>query len=151
MNTTAHIPYEMQKYETYINEVLRTDLNNVCTELDKVNTDLAEYEHLTKIIKQVEEFTGKRPTYKTMMNIGCNFFMEAQSEELSQMLLDIGLGCYLEFPLVDASKFIDVKVQFLRKKQDLLHEKSAKIKAHIKLMLVYMSELVNTGKTQQNS
>lgn len=132
---------EIQKYETYINEVLKSDLNRVCSQLDQVTTDLAEYQQLTQTIKLLNEFKETGQVYKTMMDIGCNYFMQTRVDDLSHILIDVGVGCYLELTLDEALKFIETKVKFLNNKQALLREKSAKIKGHIKLMLLYMNQL----------
>lgn len=140
MNDTS-ISTEVMKYETYINEVLKSDLNRICRQLDEVNTDLAEYQALQKTINLLGELKDTNQVYKTMMDIGCNFFMETRVEDLSHISLDIGQGCYLELTLNEALKFLRSKLDFLTSKQGLLSEKSAKIKAHIKLMLLYVNQL----------
>ncbi|XP_065219777.1 protein UXT [Planococcus citri] len=141
-----NVLFEIEKYETYINEVLKSDLNKICSQLDEVNTDIAEYQSLQKTINLLQEFKDKNQVYKTMMDIGCNFFMETRVNDLSHILLDIGQGCYLEFTLVEALKFLENKLKFLTNRQDSLHEKSAKIKAHIKLMLLYVNQLNDSHK-----
>lgn len=144
-----NIPIEIEKYEAYINEVLKSDLSNVCLQLDQVNGDLAEYQQLTKTINLLQEFKKSDQVYKTMMDIGCNYFMQTRVEDLSHILLDVGLGCYLEFNLSEALRFIETKENFLTSKQKLLREKSAKVKAHIKLMLLYMNQFYGTEEKQK--
>lgn len=132
---------QLLKYETYVNDILKQDLRKVCDEIDRVNNDLAEYEQLNKTITMMTEYKEQKETFKSLTDIGCSFFMQTQVNDFSAILLNIGKECYLEFSLTEAQKFTETKENFLHSRLNALREKSAKIKAHIKLMLLYMNTL----------
>lgn len=127
---------QLRRCEVYVNEVLKPDLRKVCDALDQANNDLAEYEQLNKTIEMMTKYQEQKETFKSMIDIGCSFFMEAHVDDFSAIFLDIGQGCYLEFSLKEAQQFIRAKEKFLHTRLSALREESAKIKGHIKMMLL---------------
>ena len=132
---------KLEKYETYVNDVLRADLGTIRDELDRAITDLAEYEQLEKTIEIMKECRVREDTFKLLSDIGCNFFMQANVEDFSSILLNVGYGYHLSFTLDEALLFISSKKKYLDVRISALRNNSAKIKAHIKLMLLYMNQL----------
>ena len=135
------ISEQLHKYETYVNEVLKSDLNKVCLELDRVTKDLAEYQHLRETINMILNRKENNETYEFTTDIGCDFRARVVVDDMSSILLELGLGYYLDFTLPDALRFIEAREKFLNSKLTSLRDRSAKIKAHIKLILIYCQEL----------
>lgn len=134
---------KLEKYEAYVNEVLRVDLDSICKELDRVITDFAEYEQLGNVIELLKEYKTRNEVFKTLTDIGCSFFMQTNVEDPSSILLNIGYGYYLEFTLDEALMFVRAKQKLLDTRITGLRNNSAKVKAHIKLLLMYMDKFNN--------
>ncbi len=132
------------KYERYINEVLKADLESVCAELDRTNSDLADYQQLHQTILHMLSCKENGKTFKTMVDIGCNFFTQAHVDSFESILLNIGMGYFLEFELEAAAKFTKRKEELLSSRLKALRTKSAEIKAHIKMLLLYIGQLNGT-------
>lgn len=133
------------KYETFINDVLKEDLRVLEIRLQQVNaeiSDLIQQKHTLKIITDKDLHPNG---FKTQVNLGCNFFMEAAVEDVSKMLVNIGLNHYLELTHTEVVKYLDVRIKALESKSEELKTKSAETKAHIKLILMGINELQNKG------
>ncbi|XP_022116616.2 protein UXT homolog [Pieris rapae] len=138
---TSNIENTITKYENFINDVLKEDLRIIHLKLGKVNaevTDLIQQKHALRVITD----KNMHPEgFKTQMNLGCNFFMEASVADTSQLLMNIGLNTYLELSLLEANKYLDARIKVFEHSSQELLKKAAETKAHIKLMLIGISEL----------
>ncbi|XP_047994198.1 protein UXT homolog [Leguminivora glycinivorella] len=138
---SAQIEESIAKYEAFINDVLKEDLKKVDWRLQQINaeiTDLIQQKHTLEVVTSKE----KHPEgFKTQVNIGCNFFMEASVPDTSTMLINVGLNNFLEFPAEEVVKYLDVRIKAFERKAEELKDQSAKTKAHIKLMLFGIGEL----------
>lgn len=133
------------KYEAFINDVLKEDLRVLEIRLQQVNaeiSDLIQQKHTLKIITDKDLHPNG---FKTQVNLGCNFFMEAAVEDVSKMLVNIGLNHYLELTHTEVVKYLDVRIKAFESKSEELKTKSAETKAHIKLILMGINELQNQG------
>lgn len=131
------------RYETFINDVLREDLKRVDLRLQEVNgeiTDLFQQKHSLKVITDKKTHPNG---FKTQVNLGCNFFMEASVSDTSTLLMHIGLNHYLEFTTEEANRYLDVRIKAFEKKAEELKNQGAETKAHIKLMLFLIGEIQN--------
>lgn len=131
------------RYETFINDVLKEDLKQVDLRLQEVTgeiTDLIQQKHSLKVITDRKTHPNG---FKTQVNLGCNFFMEASVSDTSTLLMHIGLSHYLEFTTEEANRYLDVRIKAFEKKAEEIKNQGAEIKAHIKLMLFHMGEIQN--------
>ncbi|XP_026734699.1 protein UXT homolog [Trichoplusia ni] len=129
------------KYENFINDVLKEDLRQLDIRLQQVNaeiTDMIQQKHTLKVITDKNVHPNG---FKSQVNIGCNFFMEASVTDTSKLLMNIGLNHHLEFTIEEANKYLDVRIKAFEKKAEELQTKAAETKAHIKLMLFGIGEL----------
>ncbi|XP_023229563.1 protein UXT-like isoform X1 [Centruroides sculpturatus] len=129
-------------YENFINDVLKEDLKKILKERDRVCGRLAEYLQLQTVIERLQEEEVSE-TLKTKIDIGCNFYVQAVVPDCKKIFLHIGFGFYLEYTLDEAIRFINKKVKQLNKELEELSKNSAKVKAHIKLVLEGLRELQN--------
>lgn len=137
----VNVAETVTKYENFINDVLKEDLRQLELRLQRVNaeiSDLIQQKHTLKVITDKKMHPNG---FKTQVNLGCNFFMEASVPDTSNLLLNIGLNHYLEFTIEEANKYLDVRIKAFERKAEELQTKSAETKAHIKLMLMGISEL----------
>ncbi|XP_059058313.1 protein UXT [Achroia grisella] len=143
--TELKIDETILKYETFINDVLKEDLRQLHDRLQYVNaemSDLIQQKHTLKVVNNKQMHPHG---FKTQVNIGCNFFMEAEVPDTSTLLMDIGLNHYLELSIDDANRFLDIRIKAYEKKAQELQQNAAEIKAHIKLMLFGIAELQNNA------
>ena len=132
------------KYETFLNEKLRPDLNTVLGERDEIYNETAEFIALRNTIATIQaaELAPGQPL-KTQVDIGCNFYCRANVDDPSKIFVEIGLGFYLELTLDEAQNFVDKKVAALEEKSRDLTSEASKIKANIRLVLEGLRELQN--------
>ncbi|XP_047033735.1 protein UXT homolog [Helicoverpa zea] len=139
--SNPNIEETILKYENFINDVLKEDLRNLELRLQQINAeiaDLIQQKHTLKVITDKEIHPNG---FKTQVNLGCNFFMEAAVVDTSKMLMNIGLNHHLEFTVEEANKYLDVRIKAFESKAKELQTKAAETKAHIKLMLFGIGEL----------
>ncbi|KAF9583780.1 hypothetical protein BGW38_008554 [Lunasporangiospora selenospora] len=72
------------------------------------------------------------------------------SEDTKYIYVNIGFGFHAQLTLNEALVFIKKKETHLQKLADVYTEKASKIRAHIKLVLEAMAEIMNLGNTSQS-
>lgn len=140
---------KLLQYETFVNDVLKEDLAKLAEKLDATNADLADCLQLKVTITTFQnrgEETFK-DGFKTMFDIGNSFFMQACVTDASKILLDVGLGYYVEFTLDEALVVINVRIKLLEQQVARLRRMIARINARIKLGLLAMQEIQGIGKS----
>ena len=138
-NLEFNLPEKVKKYENFINNTLKEDLRKVHEQRDKLYSSIADYLQLKNTIERLKIFNGGK--MRTQVDLGCNFYCQAEVKETKMILVAVGCGFFVEFTLDEAVKFIDKKVEHLTKQAEALTRDSANIKAHIKIALQGLSEL----------
>ncbi|XP_036390049.1 protein UXT [Megalops cyprinoides] len=134
-----NIDEKVLQYETFINEVLRRDLQRVLEQRDAVYEKISQYLQLKNVIESLQESGSKE--LKTEVDLGCNFYVQAHVEDSSKIFVAIGYGFYVELTLPEALKFIEKKTTQLTTYTEALTKDSAKIKANIRMVLEGLREL----------
>ncbi|MBN3323588.1 UXT protein, partial [Atractosteus spatula] len=124
---------KVSAYETFINEVLKRDLQTVLEQRDEIYEKIAQYLQLKNVIESLQESGSKE--LKTDVDLGCNFYVQAHVEDSSKIFVAVGFGFFVEFTLPEALKFIERKTSQLTEHSDKLTKDSAKIKANIRMVL----------------
>lgn len=137
----SDIQKKIFKFETFVNDVLKEDLAQLEQKLDAKNADIAEFLQLKAMITTFKNNGLDKSGFKTQVDIGQNFFIEAQVSDASTILLDIGLGHYMELSLDDAVAVINVRVKLLEQQIKHFRKEIARTNAHIKLILLGIREL----------
>ena len=135
------IQKKILKFETFVNDVLKDDLAQLEQKLDAKNADIAEFLQLKAMITTFKNNGLDKSGFKTQVDIGQNFFIEAQVSDASTILLDIGLGHYMELSIDDAVAVINVRVKLLEQQIKHFRKEIARTNAHIKLILLGIREL----------
>lgn len=78
---------------------------------------------------------------RTQVNIGSNFYVQAQIPDPSRIYVDVGLGLHVELTIDEAKKFSLGKVDNLTKELEESGKRSAKIKGQIKFVMEALREL----------
>ncbi|XP_063831125.1 protein UXT homolog [Ostrinia nubilalis] len=141
----GNIQDRILEYERFINDVLKQDLRGVESQLVANNAEIADLLQQKHTLKVVADKSMHPNGFKTQVNLGCNFFMEASVPDTSELLVNIGLNHYLQFSLEEANKYLDVRIKAFEKQGETIQNKAAEIKAHIKLMLFGIAELQDKG------
>ncbi|CAK1583402.1 unnamed protein product [Parnassius mnemosyne] len=138
------------KYENFINDVLKEDLRQLDLRLQQINAEISDLIQQRHALKVITDKNVHPNGFKTQVNLGCNFFMEASVPDTSSLLMNIGLNHFVEFSVDEANKYLDVRIKAFESKSEELRNKSAETKAHIKLMLFGIGELQNSKKISRS-
>jgi prefoldin alpha subunit len=132
---------KLLELETYVNEVLKQDLAELARKLDAKNTDVAEFLQLKSVIMMFQTTNIAETGFKTQLDIGNSFFIQACVTDASKILLDVGLGHYVEFTLDEAVVVLNVRIKLFERQIAELRKAIAKTNAHIKLMLLGIRQI----------
>lgn len=138
-NANANVDQKVLHYETFINEVLRRDLQRVLEQRDTVYEKISQYLQLKNTIQSLQESGSQQ--LKTDVDLGCNFFVQAEVEDSSRIYVAVGYGFFVEMTHDEALRFIDKKTSQLTAFTEQLTKDSAKIKANIRMVLEGLREL----------
>uniref|UniRef100_A0A8C6TCS5 Ubiquitously-expressed, prefoldin-like chaperone n=1 Tax=Neogobius melanostomus TaxID=47308 RepID=A0A8C6TCS5_9GOBI len=131
------IDQKVLQYEDFINEVLRRDLQKVLDQRDSVYEKISQYLQLKNTLQSLQEAGSK--SLKTEVDLGCNFYVQAQVEDASRVFVAVGYGFFTY-----SHKYLEIFTETLTKD-------SAKIKAHIRLVLEGLRELQGFSDLPESS
>lgn len=135
------IQQKILQFETFVNDVLKADLAKLDEKLDAKNADVAEFLQLKSVITTFQNTNVEKTGFKTKVDVGNNFFIQAYIPDASKILLDVGLGHYVKFDLDEALIVINVRIKLLEKQIAHLRKVIARTNAHIKLILIVIRDL----------
>lgn len=138
MNGAAVAGTREERIESFVNNKLRSDLRHYEEFLIRTNAEIMEFMELQKFGENLN--TYMLDGFKTQVDIGGNFFMQAKVDDTNRILVNIGLKHYIEFTPEEAVKFCKMKINALEKEADVIREKSIETRAHIKLALLCLAE-----------
>lgn len=130
------------EYERFVNEKLKEDLGVILEQRDKTYQQIAEYLQLKTTVEKLKE-SNLSEGLKTKVDLGCNFYVQANVPDSSKIFVFIGYGFFLEMTHDEALKFIGKRTKLLNEHVDKLTEDAAKVKANIRLVLEGLRELQN--------
>lgn len=136
-----HVQEKVLSFEAYVDNVLKSDLAQLAKKIDAKNTDLAEFIQLKLLITTFQNRNMTKTGFKTQVDIGSNFFIEAHVPDASKIFLDVGLGHYIEFTLEEALIVINVRTKLLEQQIAHLRKAVAKTNAYIKLILLTIRDI----------
>lgn len=136
---TVDVQQKILEYEKFISEVLQRDLQKVLEQRDVIYEKIAQYLQLKNVIERLQE--SDQEVLKMQVELGCNFFVDAEVQDPSKIFVAIGYGFFAELTLVEALKFIEKKTQLLTKSSEMMTQDAAKIKANIRMVLEGLREL----------
>jgi prefoldin subunit 5 len=130
------------RFETFLNDQLKPDLQAILKERDAVYCDMAELLALKNSLLAVKaaELKPGQPL-RTRSDIGCNFYVEASIPDPSTVYVEIGLGFYLEMRHDEALAYVEKKTKVLEEKATVLTDQACKVKANVKVTLHGLREL----------
>lgn len=128
----------VEQLESFLNEKLKEDLKLYETSLKQFADEIQEYNQLKHSITAIQNDLGK--SFKTQINVGGDFFMQAKVPDTEKILVNIGCNVYLEFTLEEAAKYVQMRINILEKQANLIKDELCKTKAHIKMTLLLIGE-----------
>ncbi|KAM9828617.1 protein UXT isoform X1 [Syngnathus typhle] len=166
-NSQFTVASKVLQYERFIDEVLKKDLQKVMEQRDTVYEQASHYLQLKNTLKALQVHTHVRTHtlkhcgydirvcvcvcvciqetdshhLKADVDLGCNFYVQAEVEDSSKIFVLVGFGFFLEMDHAEALHFIDKKTSQLTAFTDQLTKDSAKIKANIRMVLEGLREL----------
>lgn len=148
-SSTIDMNEKVQKYEEFLNEKLKLDLREVHKQRDKIYKEIGDYMQLKRVIETIQNDQDetkcnsydKKNTLKAKIDLGCNFYCQTVIPDCSRIYLLVGYGYFVEMTLEEASAFIDKKLKLLNNKSQTFSKDSAKIKAHIRLVMEGLREI----------
>lgn len=132
---------KVRRYETFLNERLKKDLEKVLKSREELYSDISEYLQLKTVVEQLKVAELPKGELRTQVDLGCNFYVQAKVNDVKHVFVHVGFGFFVEFTLDEALPFIDNKVSQLRKRGEMLSKESAEIKSHIRLVIEGLREL----------
>ncbi|XP_026879361.1 protein UXT [Electrophorus electricus] len=133
------IDAKVLQYETFLDDVLKRDLQTVLEQRDGVYEKIAQYLQLKNTIKSIQEAGSKE--LKTDVDLGCNFYIQAHVPDASKIFVAVGYGFFVELTHSEALTFIEKKTSQLTEYSEVLSKDAAKIKANIRMVLEGLREL----------
>lgn len=127
-----------EQIENFIEDVLRRNLAEYDAYINRMNAEIMEYVQLKNICENIAEHLTNG--FKTQVNIGGNFFINAKVPDAKKIMVNIGLNHYIEFTIDEAIKFCAFKVKALENEANVIREKSIETRAHIKLALLCIAD-----------
>eukprot|EP00918_Siedleckia_nematoides_P075925 GHVU01166127.1.p1 GENE.GHVU01166127.1~~GHVU01166127.1.p1 ORF type:complete len:146 (-),score=35.91 GHVU01166127.1:746-1183(-) len=136
MGSTARDPgaAETLKYESFLEDVLRVDLQSIQEEQETQLQRLMELDELIRSVASLLEDRNAREM-DALVNLGCEVYAEAHVADMSNIFVEVGMGFFLEMPLDAALAFMHKKRELILSKMKIWDSKAAKIKAHIQMFL----------------
>ncbi|KAI1307371.1 hypothetical protein EDD11_004485 [Mortierella claussenii] len=139
------IQQKIARYETFVNEGLRKDLKDALDARDAIYDQISEYLKLSKDIEVIKDNGLKE--MKTQVDLGSNFYVQAKIPDTKHIFVNVGFGFHAELTLDEALTFIARKEKHLQKQAEKYTEKAAQIRAHIKIILEAMAEIMKLNST----
>uniref|UniRef100_A0A1A8GEZ8 Protein UXT n=1 Tax=Nothobranchius korthausae TaxID=1143690 RepID=A0A1A8GEZ8_9TELE len=134
-----NVDRKVLQYETFINEVLKRDLQKVLEQRDQVYEKISQYLQLKNTIQSLQEAESQQ--LKTDVDLGCSFYVQAQVDDSSRIFVAVGFGFFVEMTHDEALQFITKKTSQLTVFTEQLTKDAAKIKANIRMVLEGLREL----------
>ncbi|KAM6925134.1 protein UXT [Xenentodon cancila] len=138
-DATANVDRKVLQYETFVSDVLHSDLRKVLEQRDQVYEKISQYLQLKNTLQNLQEAGSQK--MKTDVDLGCNFYVQAEVEDPSRIFVAVGFGFFVEMTYDEALRFIDKKTSQLTAFTEQLTKDSSKIKAHIRMVLEGLREL----------
>ena len=116
--------------EELLFEQLGSKISALGEEHAKVIGDIAELKRLQRLLEFVE---GDEPA-AAMVNLGCEFFANAELAADARPLVHVGLGFFLEMDRQPAIAFSSMRIEMLEKRALRLLELSAEHTAEVRIL-----------------
>ena len=137
------------KYETFVNDRLKSDLKTVLDCRSKLFSQIASYESLKTCIEKIKQTPAGG--IKALSDLGCNFYCKAKVLDTSRICVEVGLGFFVELTLDEAHCFVEKKLKIIRHECEIMTEEATQINAKIRLVLEALNEIQLAGRSTSDT
>mmetsp|Transcript_79094 Transcript_79094/g.209771 ORF Transcript_79094/g.209771 Transcript_79094/m.209771 type:complete len:172 (+) Transcript_79094:41-556(+) len=143
----AVVTAKIAEYEDFVEKVLKAELQR---SLEAFRREAAVLEQCRELRENIDLLVRDGVTeLETMVELGCQFYVNAFVPDTSRIFVDVGLGFRLELTLEEAREFLEHKEACLRSGLELRKRKTASVKAdiHEALHLLDLMLQVQSGRS----
>lgn len=133
------LPAKVAEYEGFMDR-LKGDLRSIQSQQQAAQTKIDSHRDLVKNIQLLE--SEGQEELRTMVNLGAEFFCQAEIPDTQRLYMDIGLGFHVQFTRAEAINFCETKIKVLEEQATKWVTQASKIKANLKLVGEGIRELM---------
>ncbi|KAI9295280.1 hypothetical protein K502DRAFT_324417 [Neoconidiobolus thromboides FSU 785] len=134
----------IEMYQNVIYNELRPVLEVKIKEREKIYNENSEYIKLKSTIEAMR--ISKQKEIKSKVELGCGVFAQANITDTRYIYINVGLGNHVQFTLLEALKFIDKRMDLLKKKSDKATKKVSELRARIQTIVDTLQTLMETSQ-----
>ncbi|KAI0560505.1 Prefoldin alpha-like protein [Gracilaria domingensis] len=137
----------LQNYSRALERRLKPTLAATFSLRENALKQLAELEQTDRALRVVEKecrssrAKSGKPVFESRVNLGENFFVRAEAKRADKVVLDLGLGVFVEVGFREASKFVQQRRQMFRTIADTETKKVAEMQAMVEGVVKCLSGL----------
>eukprot|EP00345_Euplotes_harpa_P008998 CAMPEP_0168354616 /NCGR_PEP_ID=MMETSP0213-20121227/24010_1 /TAXON_ID=151035 /ORGANISM="Euplotes harpa, Strain FSP1.4" /LENGTH=155 /DNA_ID=CAMNT_0008366567 /DNA_START=16 /DNA_END=479 /DNA_ORIENTATION=- len=124
---SAEVEQKVKKYEDFIHNKIDPDLKILETKVNSLYKSMESYVNLKNTIEMLNE-QGVKST-RMQVDMGCNFYVQAEVEDTDTLIVDIGKGIFVELTRKQALSVCEQKQTNYEKSINALKEKMAQVKS----------------------
>lgn len=143
--TTTETQEKITRFNQFIDTKLKPDLTTTLNTRDQLYTTAAQYIQLRTNLTHLT--TTHTTHFTARVNVGCDFYCQAEVESTELVAVDVGLGFRVELTLAEAVVVCDERERYLLTRADVLTERASVISAHIKLVYEGIAELMRVQES----
>lgn len=144
-----------ENYNRALENRLKPTLAATCELRDKALRQLAELEQAKRAlyIMQKQDCSSQphKPALEMRVNLGENFFMHAEADQLNEIVLDLGLGIMVEVNVGEASTFIEQRRDMLNSIAEMHTKKVSLLQGIVEGIIKCLSEMQIQDKLSRQS
>ena len=141
METPEEMRQKMKVYSDFIEETLKPALKKAETTRNSVKDEIQDYQELRQRLKE-HYGQGKIDQYETKVDLGHKtLYSRAVAKDVSQILVNVGMGFHVEFSISEAVKVVEDRINFLEKKLSVKNEKVQEVSNHLQSAILVFQQL----------
>ena len=130
---------KIEAYEELLEGTLKVRLQEVHDDREKLHARIAQVLELQNSVRMLRDQDNS--TMKTMVNLGCDFYVQAHVPDTSWLYVDVGLGFHAQMTLEEVDQFCTQRESALTASSESLRERSVQLKTRIKLVMGAIDEI----------
>ncbi|KAH7463878.1 hypothetical protein PRIC1_006418 [Phytophthora ramorum] len=133
----------LQRYSTFVEEVLRPQLKETLAHRDALAQEVLEYSELRELLQELAISAQKpeKPRLHTLLDVGERFHVRAKVPDTSLITVDIGLNFHVEMTVPEAQEFVQKHLIHLTQKRNKWQEKAREVAEHVNLVIASIQQL----------
>ena len=125
MSSKEEIHQKMSEYSTFIDKVLRPELETSKSASQKVKDEIDEYNELRNRLRNLKK--EDTPEVQSIVDLGYKtVFCRAVAQDAQKVFVHVGMGFHVEFTLPEAIEFTTKRIHYLQ--DDVLADKDKKVR-----------------------